>query len=65
MQNTEFLRERSPEQVANVARKPPATNERNKNGGLVFNNNTRGTTTVEECDTDTDQQQHNLMNKLH
>jgi hypothetical protein len=48
-----------------VARKVPA-NERNRHGGLLFNsNNNRGNTTVEECDTDTDQQQNNFLNRLH
>ena len=43
-----------------ATRKVPA-NERNRHGGLVFttSNHQRGNTTVEECDTDTDQQQQN------
>ena len=44
-----------------IARKVP---ERNKNGGLLFTSNQRGNTTVEECDTDTDQQQNNFLNRL-
>ena len=44
-------------------RKVPS-NERNRHGGLLFTNNTRGNTTVEECDTDTDQQQNNFLNRL-
>ena len=44
-------------------RKVPA-NERNRHGGFLFTTNNRGNTTVEECDTDTDQQQNNFLNRL-
>lgn len=55
-------REESHNQEA--ARKVPG-NERNRHGGLLFNSHNRATTTVEECDTDSDQQQNLFLNRLH